>query len=272
MHPDAPLILLPGTCCDAWFFRLQAQAFVKLRNGSPRHVIAPDWIAHVDPRDGTGALQRVAGRLSTAWHDAGLDGALVVGHSMGGVVGMLACAAGRFKAGSLLLLDSAIPVPPERKPFLAELGARMAACADADPMKQREKLLPIVRDYVLQHLASPHDDGDQLDQIIEHMAGGDAERSGVALRSAAAVDLALALRRVECRVSAIAADPARLPIELFRAQRPHSEVLQVRSVGHFVQLLAPGAVSAAMLCMLDDSPLRGAGLEPVAATSALTTS
>lgn len=272
MDPDAPLILLPGICCDGWFFRLQAQAFARRRDGSPRHVIVPEWIAHVDPRDGTGCLQRVAARLSSAWHEAGLDGALVVGHSMGGIVGTVACATGRFKAGALLLLDASIPVPAERRPFLVEMGSRLTACANADAAAQRHSLESVARDYVLQHLASPQDDRDTLDQVIEHMAGGDPVRCGTLLKAAAVIDLAAPLRRVECRVSAIAADPSRLPVEQFRAARPLSEVLQIRSVGHFVQLLAAPAVNAAITCMLDDSPLRGAGLEPVAACGAVATS
>jgi len=191
---------------------------------------------------------------------------------MGGIIGALACAAGRFKPGSLLLLDSAIPVAAERRPFLAELGARMLACADADAMKQRQALERLSRDYVLQHLASPHDDRDTLDQIIEHMAGGDASRCGSIFKAASVVDFAPALRRIDARVSAIAADPARLPIDGFRACRPTSEVMQIRRVGHFVQLLAPSTVNAAILCMLDGSPLRGAGLEPVTAAAAAATS
>ncbi len=269
---DAPLILLPGTCCDAWFFRLQAQAFSRRRDGSPRHVIVPDWIAHVDPRDGTGSLQRVAARLATAWHDADLDGAVVVGHSLGGIVGTVACSTGRFKPGALLLLDSAIPIPRERRPFLVELGTRMAACADPDPSVQRERLRPLIRDYVLQQLAAPTDDRDTLDEVIEHMTGGDPLRGGTLLKAAASVDLTIPLRRVDTRVSAIAADPARLPVDLFRACRPNAEVLQIRSVGHFIQLLAADTVNAAIACILDGSPLRGAGLEPLAVAGTITAS
>jgi len=268
---NPPLILLPGVCCDAWFFRHQAQAFARCRDGTPRHVIVPEWIAHVDLRDGTGCLQRVAARLASAWHEAGLDGAIVVGHSMGGVIGTLACGLGRFQAHSLLLLDTAIPVPASRRPFLQEMGTRMTACANADATAQREALGRLMHEYVTQHLASTNDDRDTLDQIIDRTAGADPERSGLLLQACAAIDLTPALQRVPCRISALAADPSRLPIDLFRAARPGAEVLQIHGIGHFVQVLAPQTINAAIACLLDDAPLRGAGMMPIAATGVAAT-
>lgn len=262
------LIMLPGLCCDAWFFRLQAQAFARCRDGSPRHVIVPEWISHVDVRDGTGALQRVAGRLATAWHEAGLDGAIVVGHSLGGIVATLACSAGRFTPHSLLLLDASVPTPPERRPFLAEMSARMLACVDPDPELQCGRVGSLMREYVLDHLVSPHDDRDTIDQIIDRMRSADPHRCGLLLQSCAIIDLSTALRRVPNRVAAIAADPPRLPVELFRAIRPTAEVMGIPHVGHFVQLLAAPTVNAAIACLMDDAPLRGGGLMPISGAGA----
>lgn len=264
MLPDTPIIMLPGICCDGWFFRHQSHAFARRSDGSPRHVIVPEWIAHVDPRDGTGALPRLAGRLSTAWHEAGLDGAIVVGHSMGGLIATLACAVGRFQPSAVLLLDASIPTSPERRPFLREMGARMQACADPDPAVRQERMIVLLREYVLQHLASPTDDRHLLETAIERMANADPVRSGVLLQAAAAVDTTTALKRVPGRVAALAADPARMPIDLFLSVRPDAEVAQLPGIGHFLSILAPEPVNTAIACVLHGRPLRGAGMESVA--------
>jgi len=263
MLPDTPLILLPGSCSDGWFFRHQAHAFARCRNGSPRHVVVPEWIVHADPRDGTGALQRLAGRLGTAWHEAGLDGAVVVGHSLGGFIAALACSTGRFQASAVLVLDASLPVPPERRPFLREMGIRMQACFDPEPALRHERMIDLLREYVLLHLSNPGDDRGALDEIIERMAAADPTLNGVLLQAAAAIDVAPALKRLPGRIAALVADPSRTPIELLLSVRPDAEVAQLRGVGHFLQLLAPEPVNTAIACMLRGEPLRGAGMESI---------
>lgn len=272
MLPDTPLIMLPGLCCDGWFFRQQAQAFARKSDGTPRHVIVPDWIAHVDPRDGTGALQRLAVRLSTAWHEAGLDGAVVVGHSMGGFIASFACGIGRFQPSAVLILDSSLPVPPDRRPFLRELGLRMQACADGDPNVRRERMTDVLREYVLQHLASPADDRSELEEIIVRMAAADPLRCGVLLQAASVIDVTPSLKRIPGRIVALAGNPPRIPIEHFLAARPDAELFQLPSVGHFLQVLAPEPVNTAIACVLRGQALRGAGMAPlsVARTQQLT--
>jgi len=261
MLPDTPLIMLPGICCDGWFFRHQAHAFSKCGDGSPRHVIVPDWAAHVDPRDGTGALQRLAGRLSTAWHEARLDGAVVVGHSMGGTIAALACGTGRFQPSALLLLDSSTPVPPDRRPFLREMGQRIQACANSDAAARRTRMGEVLREYVFQHLASPADDRGALEEIVERMSAADPERNGVLLQAASVIDVTSSLKRVPGRVVALAGDPSRIPIDLFLAARPDADIAQLPRVGHFLQVLAPEPVNTAIACVLRGEPLRGAGME-----------
>lgn len=267
MLPDTPIIMLPGLCCDGWFLRHQARAFARRRNGQPRHVIIPEWIMHVDPRDGTGALRRLAGRLSTAWHDGGLDGAVVIGHSLGGFIAALACAAGRFVPSAVLFIDASLPVPLDRRPFLREMGERMQGCADPDPIVQQTRLTELLRDYVLQHLAGPRDDRAVIDEVIERMSRADAVRNGVLLQAAAVIDAAPLLARLPGRVAAMAATPARMPVEAFIAARADADIVQVPKAGHFLPLLAAEEVNAAIACMLEGRALRGAGMEPVVASS-----
>lgn len=263
MLPDTPLIMLPGNCCDGWFFRHQAHAFARKSNGTPRHVIVPEWIAHVDPRDGTGALQRLAGRLSSAWHEAGLDGAVVIGHSMGGFIATLACSVGRFQPSAVLILDSSLPVAPERRPFLREMGVRMQACADPDPAVRQTRMIALMREYVLHHLSSPSDDRDVLDEVIDRMSNADPVRNGVLLQAGAAIDMISALRRTPGRIAVLVADPPRTPIDLVASTRPDAEIAQLMHVGHFMQLLAPEPVNTAIACVMRGEPLRGAGMEPI---------
>ncbi|MBX3354407.1 MAG: alpha/beta hydrolase [Phycisphaeraceae bacterium] len=263
MLPDTPLILLPGVCCDAWFFRHQAQAFARTQNGTPRHVIVPEWIAHVDPRDGTGAMRRLAARLSTAWHEAGLDGSIVVGHSMGGFIATLACATGRFRPGGLLIIDSSLPVPADRRTALLELGARVIGCDDPDPTERLSRMESVIGNFVRSQLTGASDDREIIDEIVERMSRADPQRNGIMLQSAAALDIVPSLERVPGRVAALAAEPGRLPIELFQAARPDAEVALLHDVGHFLPIFAAEQVNTAIACMLGGRPLRGAGMEPV---------
>ena len=265
MLPDTPLILISGLCCDGWFFWPQVARFNRLADGRPRHVVAPDWVMHADPQDGTGALPRLAARLASAWHRGGLDGALVVGHSLGGLLATLVAANGGFRPAGLLLIDAMVPIVEDRKPALRDLATRIRGAANPDQGKQRERMGGVLRDYVFQHLSSGTDDRAVLAAIVDRMSAADPFRNALLVESALVVDFAAALKQVPGRVAGLAAEPARLPTDRLLQIRPDAAVAQVKGAGHFLTLLAPEAVNAAIQAMMESAPISGPGLVPLAA-------
>ena len=78
-----------------------------LRTALPAQLLTPSWMPAPGSIDLAASGQAVV--------DGGFAGSLLIGHSMGGAMACLLAADPVIAARGLVLLDSSVPMPPERR-------------------------------------------------------------------------------------------------------------------------------------------------------------
>lgn len=247
MRSSPSVVFLHGWCgqpdeLEAW------------RDLLPERLLAPAWMpapGTLDPADwraapGPGmdaAMLRFAdvllARLRTTILAAGFEGSVLIGHSMGGAMALLLAADPALAAAGLVLIDSSVPMPPQRR---AEGTARMAHWLER---VQREGLAAAQCAWVTsmpertRPYFHPNDQGPLRQQVERRMAQAPVLEAAAALGGAVQWDVDAALQAVRCPILALAADPARLPLNAFRAARPDAQLVHRAGCGHFLHLFDP---------------------------------
>ena len=153
-----PVVLLHGWCCDRSYLAPQAAFFAALGHG----VVAPDLRGHgaSDAPDGSYAMQVFADDVAALCDSLGVAGAVVVGHSMGGIVAFDLAVRYPALVSGLVMIDSAVTRPEASRAGLPAFIARLAG-------PERETA---VRDYVTRVLFQPTDDAARKAAILDAMA------------------------------------------------------------------------------------------------------
>ncbi len=225
------LVLVHGVACHRAFMALQAE-FLR----ASHRVITVDLRGHGDsdaPRQrySIGALADDVG-----WMCERLDvaPAVVVGHSLGGLVALELAAARADLALAAVLIDSVLLAEEGREHAVAGL---VAGLRGPDPDG-------VLRDY-FRSFFGPHDDPALCDWILEQAIRTPAHvTSSIWEESLRSWDDAGALER--CRVPLLYLDAGTPNADLERAVRVNPSVVLGRTVGtgHFSQLVCPQQVNA----------------------------
>lgn len=240
-----------------------SRAWLDVADALPdRRVIAPDLRGRGAARDlpGPWGLRRHAADLRATLRAAGVERAVVVGHSMGAFVSVLLAARYPDTVDALVLADGGMPLPPAPagSDGLALLGPA------ADRLRMRFDSAETHRDLWRQHPAfreawSPH-----VDAYVAYdlAADGEAWRSAVSLDAAAhdAQELRgpewylAALRQVSCPVVFLRAprglldEPAGLyPETVLGAVSglvPQAHAADVPNVNHYTIVMSPAGAAA----------------------------
>lgn len=247
--PSPPLVLVHGLGCDRSFMAPQAEAFA----GSHR-VVTVDLSGHgrSDKPDQDYSIRAYAEELAWILRQLDLERAVVVGHSMGGGIGLeLAARHGEQLAG-LVVLDAAV-LPP---PAVADHVRPVIDVVMAPGFDQA------ARQFFAEALFLPSDDTERKAAILETMLATPRHVLAPAMANIFAWDSATAAARCRVPTLYIGASHPRGDMAHFAKLCPSLVCGQVVGSGHFLQLEVPDQVNAMIRRFLEvyvPRPADGAG-------------
>jgi pimeloyl-ACP methyl ester carboxylesterase len=224
-------VFLHGWGCDHEFFAPQLAHFA-----SRHRVLALDQrgFGASDHPHAEYTLEAFADDLAWLCAERGIGGAVLVGHSLGGAVALVAAGRHPGLVRAIALCDPAVFLPAESEPLRRQLVADLAT------RRWRESL----RAFIEQYLFVPSDDPERRRWITERMCSAPQHVLHSAFRHLVALDSARAA--AACRVPVLCIGAARTIVneDAFRAACPQLEMAHTPAVGHFHQLEAPDEVNA----------------------------
>ena len=156
---EPPLLFIHGWCCDHTYWARQVPAF-----SADHRVVAVDLRGHgeSDKPDQDYAISGFVDDLAWLCYELGLERPVIVGHSMGGVIGMNLVRKRRELARALVMVDSpAIRLPEALQPVLAGTLAGLKSPSYVETAKSfvatfmfREDSDPSVKESVIQGMAA----------------------------------------------------------------------------------------------------------------------
>jgi pimeloyl-ACP methyl ester carboxylesterase len=229
----APVVLIHGWCCDHTYLAPQFEHFAK----KGRRVVALDLRGHgaTDKPRERYTMPGFADDVAFVCDHLGVTKALVIGHSMGGIIAY--DFASRYPAllSALVMLDAAIVLPATSRAvipkFIAELGG---------PDYQQA-----IRVFVAGTLFLPTDDPHGKKRIIEGMTSAPQHVALSAYQALADYDAAAAPRVAAPSLYIEANEPSpRADVTRVRELLPALFFGQTVGSGHFCQLEVPNQVNA----------------------------
>ncbi len=155
---DAPVVLIHGWCCDHTYLVPQFEYFA--RKG--RRVVALDLRGHGlsdKPRERY-TMQGFADDVAFICDHLGLMQAVVIGHSMGGIIAFDLALRYPALVSALVMLDAAIVLPERARAAVPKLASELSG---SDYKR-------IMRDFVAKAFFVPTDDPERKERILAAMA------------------------------------------------------------------------------------------------------
>lgn len=227
---DPPIVFVHGWTCDHTYFAPQFEHF----KGSNR-VIAVDLRGHgaSDKPDGDYPIELLADDVAMVLGELRVEGAVVVGHSMGALVAVQLARTRPDLVSHAVLVDPApMAVPPEIAALLSRVTDNMEG---PDPAAARRAVIDM--------LFIPTDDPALRERVTNEMADAPVHVAVACFRGIAGFDGEAALRSLTIPILVInAASPINDP-ERLASLCPSLINTHTPGVGHFNQLLAPDEVN-----------------------------
>lgn len=225
---DPPMVFVHGWTCDHSYFLPQLEHFEV-----GHRVVGVDLRGHgaSDAPEGEYAMATLADDVAWICGELDLRGAVVVGHSMGAVVGVQLVASHPGLASALVLVDPATIGPPNE-----------AAVAFADGLAG-PRGAELRRSFVEGRLFLDTDDRAVRARIVAEMLRSDGRVAAACMRGLGAWDGSTALGAVGIPTLVIHAERPMNEPELLAAMCPGLVNVHTPGVGHFNQLLAPAEVN-----------------------------
>ena len=226
-----PMVLIHGWTCDHSYFAPQFDRFSR-----SRRVVAVDLRGHgsSDAPEGDYSMPTLADDVAWLCEQLGIQGAVLVGHSMGAAVSVEAAARHPHLVSTLVLVDAApIVRGPELAPLLQQLVDGLSG-PDA---------LAVRRDFVGSMLFLPTDDPVLKNRVLTEMLAAPAHVAMSCFQGIVRWDSEAAIKAVKVPVLAIHADQPINDPEALAGMCPTLSNARTPGVGHFNQLLAAGEVN-----------------------------
>jgi pimeloyl-ACP methyl ester carboxylesterase len=229
---DAPVVLIHGWCCDHTYLAPQFEHFARKR----RRVVALDLRGHGlsdKPRERY-TMQGFADDVAFICDHLGLMQAVVIGHSMGGIIAFDLASRYPGLVSALVMLDAAIVLPERARAAVPKLAAELSG-----PDYRR-----IMRDFVAKAFFVPTDDPERKARILAAMAAAPQHVMVSAYQALGGYDAARA--RVTTPSLYIAANEPSPRADMNRVRQilPTLAFGQTVGSGHFCQLEVPDQVNA----------------------------
>ena len=228
-----PLVFIHGWCCDRSYLAPQVRHFALAGNT----VLAPDLRGHgaSDAPDGSYAMEVFADDVAALCSESGVRGAVVAGHSMGGIVAFELARRHPECVAGIVMIDSAVARPEASRAalpaFIARLRGPDAAAA--------------VEDYVRRALFLPTDDAGRRDRILASMVRRPPHVMAAALQGMYDFDPAAAAGRAMPPVLFISTNaPPLCDLARLATIVPGLMTARTAGSGHFAPLEVPDQVNA----------------------------
>lgn len=225
------LLMLHGWSCDGSTLHRQLTHF-----RDERRVLIPDFRGHGDS-DAPQQDYTVSGFVDDLiWQlDAlGVPDAIVIGHSMGGIVGLELAARVPDRISGLFMIDSALLPPPELRAGLAGMGDLLATAGLRAALEQAAGLV-----------FAPYDAAAIRTDILRMMA---KTPDHVALSSFRGhlldYDATAALSACQMPLGYVAAATSVADLARVRSECPQLLIAQTFGSGHFSPIFVPDQVNA----------------------------
>lgn len=229
---DPPLVFVPGWCCDRTLFAPQVDHFRR----SHRVVALELRGCGASPVTEDGYdIPSLAADVGALCDDLRLERPVLIGHSLGGMIGLELAASRPDLVGAVIGVDSG-PIDP-----LPDVRSRFAALAETIEDEGGDD----ARRAYVEALFLPEDDPVARQHTLDMMCAVPARVAADVLRGVVEWDGVAALRGCEAPVLAILSRPvgSNAPDRLL-ALKPEIEIGVTVGSGHFHQLVVPEQVNA----------------------------
>lgn len=229
---EPPIVFVHGWSCDHTFFAPQADHF-----STAHRCVSVDLRGHhgLQAPPGTATIPTHARDVRAICEALELEGPVIVGHSMGGAIALeLAAQASALPAG-LVLVDPTL-IPSEAKPQVEELVAAL----------ESPEYKEAARGFIEQNLFMPSDDEAVRTRGLEVMLGAPQDVMASEMRSIGEWNASRPSHTWTLPVLSILSEQTIVVPGSLGEHCADLETVTTPRVGHFNQLLAPGAVNEAM--------------------------
>jgi len=255
MEHEQRVVFLHGWCGHA-------DEAERLRAALPSQLLAPNWMPApgsidlatwpgVEPGPAMAAGIAFVGRqilqqVRQAIVDAGFVGSLLIGHSMGGAMACLLAADPVIAARGLVLLDSSVPMPPQRRSDNLERMGQWVARAIQEGRSAAQAAWVEEQPQRTNYFFASSDVGTERELIERRMAHAPVVEAAATLGGYVQWPIDEALAAVRCPILAFGADPGRLPETDLRRVRPDATIQTIHGCGHFLHVFAAEQVRAGL--------------------------
>ena len=225
-------LFVHGWTCDRSFFAPQFEHF-----GRDHRVVALDLRGHGESspaKDGDYAIPTFANDVAALIEHLDIAPAVVVGHSLGGVIITQLTASRPDLVAAAVLVDPApMVMSAELRPIVEELFAEIAG-PDGEQTRAR----------IVEGMFMQSDDADRRAAIVKTMAAVPQDIAAPAIGGLLTFDGAAALAAVTRPIASIGSDGPINDAAAMKALNPSILIGQTLGAGHFHQLEVPDQMNA----------------------------
>lgn len=232
-HAGTPaFVFVHGWTCNRSFFQPQFEHF-----GRDARAVAVDLRGHGKSpaaEDGDYSIHAFVGDVAALIDRLGIAPAVVVGHSLGGVISCALAAQFPDRVAAVVMVDPAPFVPPEALKSALESFFTDVAGPEGEAARTR----------LVEMMFIATDDADRKAAIAAAMASVPIDVAAPAIGGLFKFDGPAALAAVQCPIASIGSDGPVNDARAMKRLNPRLLIGQTLAAGHFNQLEVPDQVNA----------------------------
>jgi pimeloyl-ACP methyl ester carboxylesterase len=220
-----PLILVHGWCCNRGHMK-DIMAHFSARH----HVLAIDLPGHGESPLGnvSPSFDSFAASVCSFMAERELHRPVLIGHSMGGVISVVAAARDPKLVAGVVNLDGAVPLAASVREGYRDLFTRI----------NREGFQPVVAQFVREAFFLPFEHGATSEAIVTGMISHPERLASALLKEFPALPAEPALSAAQVPLLFIGSSHPRFDEVALKKMRPDAWVARVAVSGHFMQIFA----------------------------------